>query len=109
MRTIRRLIVVLVVLLVVAFAYPLAMEGTGSECDALEKKVLTVAQTELGTNGGGDDTLAFLVQGAATKGRLMEAWVRQRYSSLPPAAACTLGYWRTLIDPGWMRRAATGA
>lgn len=105
MRSLRRLILVVVVLLVVAFAYPLAMEGTASECDALEKQVLVVLRDDLGTPGAVDDMLTDVLQGSASKGRLMEAYVRHKYRSLPPAAACALGYWRTLVDPGWLRRA----
>jgi hypothetical protein len=88
---------------VVAFAYPLIMEGSTSECDAMEKKFIAVVQGELSAPGGVDDAMSVLLQSSTSKGRLMEIFVRQKYPNLPPVAACTLGYWRTLIDPGWLR------
>ena len=103
----RRLLipVVLVVLALVVFAaYPLVNEGTKSSCKALERRAVTLVSLD-----GGPESLIItalarqlLRQG---KGRIAAEFSRQRNPDVPVALSCTINYWHSLLDKGWLAAA----
>ena len=97
--------VVLVVLALVVFAaYPLVNEGTKSSCKALERRAVTLVSLD-----GGPESLIItalarqlLRQG---KGRIAAEFSRQRNPDVPVALSCTINYWHSLLDKGWLAAA----
>jgi hypothetical protein len=97
--------VVLVVLALVVFvAYPLVNEGTKSSCKALERRAVTLVSME-----GGPESLIItalarqlLRQG---KGRIAAEFSRQRNPDVPVSLSCTINYWHSLLDRGWLAAA----
>ena len=99
-------LIVLVVLVVAGafFGYPLLNEDTGSECDALERASVRIALA-------GDDRklepreqlLGQFFQGLS-KGQFANVAVRNEYPDLPVGVACSMLYWRGIVDPKRFRK-----
>ena len=90
--------------LVVFAAYPLVNEGTKSSCKALERRAVTLVSLD-----GGPESLIItalarqlLRQG---KGRIAAEFSRQRNPDVPVALSCTINYWHSLLDKGWLAAA----
>jgi hypothetical protein len=89
-----RVVIVIVLLVVAFFGLPLLAEGTGSPCDAVERKVLGA------TNEGGFGSMFLgVLQSSLSRGALVTAYVAAQYPNDPPALICTGLYWRALLDP----------
>ena len=99
------------VLLVIAsaagfFGYPLLNEDAGGECDALERATVRVAlSTDDTRSRPHEQVLGQLVQGLS-KGQFANIAVRNEYPNVPVAAACTMLYWRAILDPKGLRNDA---
>lgn len=87
--------------LAVFFAYPLANEGTGSSCKALERRALTLIARD-----GGPEGLIIAALGRQLlrqgKGRIGAEFSRQRNPDVPVVVSCTGNYWHSLLDRGWL-------
>jgi hypothetical protein len=103
---VKRLIAVAVLLLVAAFAYPMAMQATWSPCTALEKQVFGAMLATL--RGGEGEGPALLQAELDTEGRLAVSYIRHRHPDVPPVLGCTYAYWRNVVnggvvvDPEWL-------
>ena len=96
----------LVVIIGGFFGYPLLNEDTSGECDALEKIAVRVAFTaENGRPPPQGQLLGQLFQGLS-QGRFAGVAVRNDYPDVPVTVACTMLYWRAVIDPNGIRREA---
>lgn len=80
----------------VFFAYPLVGEGTSSSCDAVEKVTVRVVAVH-DKDHPGSLVLGSLLQGIS-RGQFAAVAAKDRYPSLPPAVACTVLYWRAVLD-----------
>ncbi len=99
----KALILLLIAAACVFFGYPLLNENSGNECDALERAAVRTAL------GGGnraaqppDQLLGQFVQGLS-RGQFAGVAVRNQYPDTPVTIACTLLYWRAIIDPNSFR------
>ena len=90
------LILLIVVVAGVAFGYPLVGEGTTSSCDAVEKITVRVVAVHDKDQPSGL-VLGTLLQGLS-RGQFAAVAAKERYPSLPPAVACTVLYWRAVLD-----------
>ena len=97
----RKLLILPILLIAVAFAYPLINEGDTSSCAALEKRALTLI-----TRKGGPESLVvatiarnFLKAG---KGRIAREFSRQQNPDVPVSLACTMNYWHSVFDREWL-------
>ena len=90
----------------VFFFYPLLNEDAGGQCDAFERLAvrLTLA-SEGGRTKPEQQALGQLVQGLS-KGQMANIAVRNEYPNVPVALACTMLYWRALLDPQGFRESA---
>lgn len=95
--------ILLVVIVVAVFGYPLFNEDARSECDALERIAIRIT---LPGDDDKDKIVAPLVQGFS-KGDFASAVVKNEYPRLPATAACTMLYWRALVDPKSVREDMT--
>jgi hypothetical protein len=96
---VKRAIAVLVLVLVVAFAYPLAMQETWGECDALEQQVFGEMLAKLGSGEDADQEAALRL-GFSTDGRVATTYIRHRHPDVPPVLGCTFAYWRNVVNGG---------
>ena len=87
-----------------AFGYPLLNEDTGSECDALEQVALRLTVgAHRQSSPGPDQILGQLLQGLS-KGQIARAAARDQYPHTPATIACSILYWRAVIDPNSFRK-----
>ena len=97
-------VLVIAVAIAVFFAYPLVNEGTKSSCKALERRALTLVSME-----GGPEGLIIAALGRQLlrqgKGRIAAEFSRQRNPDVPVALSCTMNYWHSLADRGWLAEA----
>ena len=102
MAPIRFLLAVLVISIgAIFFAYPLLLEGSESECSALEQRVADIASH--------DDAGLLTVNplyGSTSSAPSGAAFARDKYPILPTAVGCTAAYWRAVLDKGFMNTAA---
>jgi hypothetical protein len=103
-------LIVLLVLLAIggSFAYPLAIEDRSSECDSLERLVVRLA---IGINQqtapNPDVVIGQSLQGFSN-GQVARAEAREQYPKLPASIACTVLYWRAIVDPNGFRQSIIG-
>ena len=99
----RKLILLVVVALAVAYGAPLIEESTGSPCDALEKRYVAVNTPGQSTRDPDFDALrrAFLgsLQGFSS-GSFATEYVRRQHPNLPVGIGCTVEYWRSFLPGG---------
>jgi hypothetical protein len=95
----KALILVLIIAAGAFFGYPLLNENSGNECAALESVAIRT------TLGGGnrsaqppDQLLGQFFQGVS-RGQFAGVAVRNQYPNTPVTVACTVLYWRAIIDP----------
>ncbi len=93
----KNLILLVVIVAVAAFAYPLVGEGTTSSCDALERVTVRVVSARDKDDRGSSLLLGNLLQGLS-RGQFAAVAAKDRYPSLPPAVACTVLYWQAVVD-----------
>jgi hypothetical protein len=97
------LVLLVLVGVAVFFGYPLLNEdaATAGECDALERVMVRLA---LGGDAAKpqDQLLGQVFQGLS-KGQLASVLVRHQHPNVPVAAACTMLYWRAILDPKGFR------
>ena len=100
-------VLVIAVAIAVFFAYPLVNEGTKSSCKALERRALTLVSMESGPEGLIIAALGrqLLRQG---KGRIAAEFSRQRNPDVPVTLSCTVNYWHSLFDRGWLVQEIAG-
>lgn len=81
------------------FAYPAWHEQTDSACGALEKRAGQLANAEM----QGPALLGHqaMVNGLMrdSSGGIAEAALGSALPGVPPAVACTIGYWRLTLSP----------
>lgn len=97
----RKLLILPVLFLAVAFAYPLVNEGDTSSCAALEKRALTLIMRD----GGAESILVATIARnflKAGKGRIAREFSRQRNPDVPVSLACTMNYWHSVFDREWL-------
>ncbi len=101
---------ILVLIIAAAFAgymLPAQQERTGSPCEALERRLRTVADEELAKLPQASDpkAQAALAEAKARlpSGAALEGVVRQYLPMLPPQAGCATGYWVTVFKPEFLR------
>lgn len=101
-------VVLVAALLAVFFAYPMVNEGTKSSCKALERRALTLVSMEGGPEGMIIAALGrqLLRQG---KGRIAAEFSRQRNPDIPVTLSCTINYWHSLFDRGWLVEEIAGS
>jgi hypothetical protein len=95
--------VFLVVVVCVAgfFGYPLLAESTAGSCDSLERLAIRVAVPP--GQGHAEGLAIGQVLQSVFKGGLASAVAADQYPRVPPGVACTILYWKTLVDPGSIR------
>lgn len=102
MAPVRFLLVVLVIsVTAIFFAYPLLLEESGGECSALEQRAADVASH--------DDAGLLTVNplyGSTSSAPSGAAFAKDRYPILPSAVGCTVAFWRVVLDRGFMNTAA---
>ena len=87
----RRTIITLLLLAVVAWFFPPQAEDVVGQCRALESRALR--EQTLQTATGKEDP----AHAAAVSRRVLE-FARAQYDSLPPGLACAIAYWQLLTD-----------
>jgi hypothetical protein len=98
------ILVAVVALGAIFFAYPMINEGDTAPCAALEARVLTLA-----TRDGGPE--AIIVAALAKEllnagdGRLAEGFSRRNNPDVPAFLSCTANYWRSIFDRDWLLKA----
>ena len=99
----KALILLLIAAVAVFFGYPLLNENSGNECDALER---VAVRTALGTDNRRaqppDQLLGQFFQGLS-RGQVAGVAVRNQYPNTPVTIACTMLYWRAIVDPNNFR------
>ena len=100
----------LVVLVIVGaaafFGYPLLNEDAGGECDALERVTVRSALSDDDRKAKPQDQmLGQFVQGFS-RGQFASVMVRNEYPNVPVTVACTMLYWRAILDPKSFREKA---
>lgn len=93
----RSLLLLIVIVAVAAFAYPLAGEGTTNSCDALEKVTVRVVSAHDKDNKSGSLLVGNLLNGLS-HGQFAAMAAKDHYPALPPALACTVLYWHAVVD-----------
>ena len=83
----------------VFFAYPLVQEDIGSECRALERRIIALASPTAG------DAAALAALQTLSGGSLAMTAAKEKYPDLPPAVGCSIAYWQTVFDPDVVKRA----
>ena len=105
----RKLILLVVIVLAVAYGGPLVAESTGSPCDALEKRVVAVNTPGPAPKDADFDALrrAFLssLQGFSS-GSFATEYVRRQHPNLPVGVGCTLEYWRSFLPDSGLKQPA---
>lgn len=87
----------------VFFGYPLVNEDASGECDALERAAVLVAlSTDDHKPKPQDELLGQFLQGFS-KGQFANVAVRNKYPNVPVSVACTMLYWRAILDPKGFR------
>ena len=101
-----RFVVLFVVLAlgVALFVYPPLLEGTDSECSALEQRV-----TDLASHDSSGRLSVGALYGSNSSNPSGAAYSKDHYPLLPPAVGCVLVYWRTAIDPRFLIQPAAPA
>ena len=100
------LILLVVIAAGVFFGYPLVNEDSSSECDALERASVRIALTDDDNKAKPQEqVLGQFVQGFS-KGQFASVAVKNEYPNIPATAACTMLYWRAIIDPKRFREDA---
>ena len=94
MRALILLVVLAAGLLVV---YPLVGEDTSSSCNALERVTVRLVTSRDRAHPAGDLLFAQLLQGLSG-GQFAAIAAKDHYPSLPPGLACTVLYWRAVLD-----------
>ena len=97
----RKILILAVLLVAVAFAYPLVNEGDTSSCAALEKRALTLALRD----GGPENILVATIAQSflkAGKGKIAREFSRQNNPDVPVFLSCTLNYWHSVFDREWL-------
>ena len=101
----RKLVVAIVLIALLAYGVPLVSESTDSPCSALERRFVVVA-TKGASEPGADPNVASLgraflgqLQGVSN-GNFAIEYVRHEHPNLPAGLACVEEYWRSLL-PGW--------
>jgi hypothetical protein len=93
----------LVLLLIVGgggfFGYPLLNEDAGGECDALERVVVHVALSTGNRKPQPQDALLGQFFQSFSKGQFASVAARNEYPNVPVTVACTMLYWRAIVDP----------
>jgi len=94
----------ILIVLVVAAAIPLLVERTTSPCDALQKRLVTMA-----ARGSNDPALVEILGGLAqhlTGSGLAEAAAKQKYPKLPAPLACYViyyeAYYRSIVESSYV-------
>jgi hypothetical protein len=86
----------------VGYAYPLVNEHAATPCQALERRLITMAAPASLLRHPGP-TFEWAVARAYVEplsdGRLAAAAIKRRYPTLPPQVGCAVDYWGTLLDP----------
>lgn len=93
----KNLILLLVVVAVAFFGYPLVGEDTTSPCDALERITVRVVSAHDKDDHAGSLLLGNLLQGLS-RGQFASVAAKDRYPQLPPVVACTVLYWHAVVD-----------
>jgi len=88
------LAIVAILLVAVFFAYPPLLEGSDGECSALDQRI-----TDRSSHDGTGRLTVGALYGSSSSSPGAAAFVRDRYSALPPAAACAIAYWKMLFGP----------
>ena len=102
----KTLLLLLIAAAGVFFAYPLFNENSSNECDALERvAVRATLGGDKQTRQPPDRLLGQFVQGLS-RGQFAGVAVRNEYPNMPVTFACTMLYWRSLIDPQRFRATA---
>lgn len=95
----------------VGYAYPLWNEHAGNTCQALERRLLTMAAPNEGEgpimHAGHAFELAVMRQWLepVSNGAMAAAEMKQRYPGLPPEIGCAAQYWSSMLDPRFQRTA----
>lgn len=103
MHTLLWVVALLVVGGIAAYGGPLAAEGAGSTCGALEKRFVTLA-TDTRATGTERDAASFgrALLGSLqtlTNGNLAAEYARREHPNLPAGFGCVVLYWRSFV-PG---------
>lgn len=102
----RALAVLVVLVVIVFFGYPPFNEGASGPCDALERVAIRATlPSDARKPGSPDLMLGQLLQGVS-KGQFAAVAVRNQYPNLPVIPACTMLYWKALLNPEGFRRDA---
>jgi hypothetical protein len=98
-----RIIVVLVVALLTAafFAYPLLLEDSADECNALELRYADLASHD---NSG--RLVVSRLYGSSSSEPNGAAFARDHYPLLPSTLGCAIAYWKAAISPPVLSAAA---
>jgi hypothetical protein len=90
----------------VFFGYPLFNEGTGGECDALERATVRIALSDEDRKAKTQDQMLGQLFQGLSKGQFASVAVRNEYPNVPVTAACAMLYWRAILDPKGFRENA---
>ena len=83
-----------------AYIYPSWHERTHSVCGALEKRAGEIANAQMqgpGAYAGHQVALGGLMRDSS--GGIATAAIGTTLPGVPPALACTIGYWRLVLSP----------
>ena len=95
----KSLIVLLIIIAVGFFGYPLLSEDSSSECDAAERAFVRLAQrTDHPKEPGFGLLLGELAQGLCN-GKCAYVLAQKQYEHLPASAGCAMLFWRARTDP----------
>ena len=93
-----RFLILLIVLVAGGLVlYPLVGEETTTACNALERVSARVLAARDGDHRVGSLLLGQLLQGLSD-GQFAALAAKNRYPTLPPGLACTVMYWRAVLD-----------
>jgi hypothetical protein len=81
------------------FWYPLLNEDAGGECDALERLVVRATLSTDNRKPQPQDALLGQFFQSFSKGQFASVAVRNEYPNVPVTVACTMLYWRAVVDP----------
>jgi hypothetical protein len=102
----RALILLVIIVAAGFFGYPLLNEGSSGECDALERVALRVSVDKGADKAKPQDQVLGQVAQQFSHGELARAIVKDQYPALPVPVACTMLYWRAVVDPKGFRENA---
>ena len=94
----RILLTVVALAAAVFFGVPTLTEGTTGECNALSARAFVSAQSARQTDKDSGGLMS------AFAGTITTAMVTMRYPNVPSGVSCAALYWRTLVDPDFMRQ-----